>query len=111
MKNKTNDLNLTRFLPKVGDIVIVKYFLNIKGKFFSYFKIQVFLGRCISVKKKGLCCSFCLQNFIGKNSIEFSFVLNSPLIKSIHILPRLRKYKQFKYRSKLYYLRRKKFSK
>lgn len=95
--------------PRIGDIVILKYFHFFKGKI-SYFGPQLVIGRCISVrKKKGFGCSIILRNAWQKTSFELLFFLNSPLMIKYNVIPQKYAY-NFK-KSKLYFYRRKKVSK
>lgn len=95
--------------PTVGDTVWIK-FIYVQGVKISRFYAKIFLGRCISYKRKNsLVSQIQLRNIYNKEPMELSFFLNSPFIIEIKSKKRNRHLKFVK--NKLYYLRYKKLAK
>lgn len=96
-----------RFLPHTGDLVAVRFFERIPGRF-SVFRLFACYGLCIARKRNGLTTHFTIRNSFKRNSIELKFYLYSPLLaRIVSYDAKRRRYSK----AKLYYLRLKKIAK
>lgn len=96
-----------RVLPHTGDLVSVRFFERIPGRF-SVFRLFACYGLCIARKRNGLTTNFTIRNSFKRNSIEMKFYLYSPLLaRIVSYDAKRRRYSK----AKLYYLRLKKIAK
>ncbi len=98
----------SKIIPNVGGIYIVSFQYPYKLRSITFYG-QTFVGICNSVKKpKNLMCLFSLRNVLNKDPVEFSFFLNSPLLRNLKLISysKIRLYNK----NKLYYLRNKKLA-
>jgi ribosomal protein L19 len=103
----TSERFLSRIIPSPGDLVSVRYFERIPGRF-STFRIFSCYGLCVANRRSGITTHFTIRNSFKKNSLELRFFLYSPLIARIASYDaKRRRYT----RAKLYYLRTKKIAK
>ncbi len=92
--------------PRVGGIYLVLFQYPYLTKTFTFHN-QTFYGICTAVRKpKKLMSSFTLRNVLNKDPIEFSFFLQTPLLRSLKFASNA-KMKLYN-KNKLYYLRNKK---
>jgi len=103
----TSERFFSRIIPSSGDLVSVRYFERIPGRF-STFRIFSCYGLCVANRRSGITTHFTIRNSFKKNSLELRFFLYSPLIARIASYDaKRRRYT----RAKLYYLRTKKIAK
>jgi ribosomal protein L19 len=103
----TSEKFFSRVIPSSGDLVSVRYFERIHGRF-STFRIFSCYGLCVANRRSGITTHFTIRNSFKKNSLELRFFLYSPLIARIACYDaKRRRYT----RAKLYYLRTKKIAK
>lgn len=96
-----------RLLPCTGDLVSVRFYERIPGRF-SVFRLFACYGLCIARKRSGLTTHFVVRNSFKRNSIELKFYLYSPLLaRIVSYDAKRRRYSK----AKLYYLRLKKIAK
>jgi ribosomal protein L19 len=102
-----NNYNIDRISPQPGDLVFVRYFERVPGRY-SVFRLYSCYGLCISRKQSGLTSYFTVRNSFKRNSLELRFFLYSPLLaRIVSYDSKRRRYTK----AKLYYLRFKKIAK
>jgi ribosomal protein L19 len=102
--NKISVYNKEITYPESGQIVLIKFLNIFPNKFKIILTSQIFLGVCISLKKKGILTSIILRNIHNREGVEHNFFLHSPLINSIKIFAVK---KNMSKKNKLYFLRQK----
>lgn len=103
----TSERFFLRVIPSSGDLVSVRYFERVPGRF-STFRIFSCYGLCVASKRSGITTHFTIRNSFKKNSLELRFFLYSPLLARIASYDaKRRRYTK----AKLYYLRTKKIAK